>query len=82
MGLPKSGMDVIPGKNPSSVYRELNRNSTGGVYTGSEARVPSGQRRLDSRPSPKLGNPALTGKIIHLFKEDLFPEQISGRLGV
>ncbi|MDR0377302.1 MAG: hypothetical protein LBH70_05860, partial [Spirochaetaceae bacterium] len=37
MGLPKSYSAVILGKHPSSVYRELGRNSSGGVYTGNEA---------------------------------------------
>jgi IS30 family transposase len=82
MGLPKSCAAVILGKHPSSVYRELCRNSTGGVYTGNEAQALSAQRRLETRPSPKLGSPALTGEIINLFKEGLSPEQISGRLGV
>jgi IS30 family transposase len=82
MGLPKSGMAVMPGKHPSSVYRELGRNSAGGVYTGSGAQMLSGQKRLDSMPSPKLGNPVLVQKIMRLFKEDLSPEQISGRIGV
>jgi IS30 family transposase len=82
MGLPKSDMAVTLGKHPGSICRELNRNGTGAVYTGSGARALGVQRRLDSRTRPRLGNPALAQEIMRLFKEDLSPEQISGRLGV
>jgi IS30 family transposase len=37
MGLSKSEMAALPDKHPGNIYRELSRNSTGGVYTGSEA---------------------------------------------
>jgi IS30 family transposase len=80
MGLPKSSMAVILGKHPSSVYRELSRNRTGGVYTGSEASEASERRRADNKPSPKLDSHALTREIMILFKQDLSPDQISGRL--
>jgi IS30 family transposase len=82
MGLPKCFMSVILGKHPSSVYRELNRNRTGGVYTGNEAQLASAQRRLEAKPSPKLEDPALTREIMGLYKQDLSPDQISGRLEV
>jgi IS30 family transposase len=82
MGLPKCCQAVILGKHPSSVYRELNRNSSGGVYTGNEARKAGVQRRLDNKPSPKLDDPALTREIMGLFKQDLSADQISGRLSV
>jgi IS30 family transposase len=81
MGLPKDYMAVILGKHQSSIYRELNRNEAGGVYTGNEAHQASVQRRLDSKPSPKLDDPALTREIMRLFKQDLSADQISGRLG-
>jgi IS30 family transposase len=81
-GLPKCYQAVILGKHPSSVYRELGRNRTGGVYTGKEAHEASVQRCLDSKPSPKLDDPALTREIIRLFKGDLSPDQIAGRLEV
>ena len=38
MGLHKCFMAVILGKRQSSIYREFNRNGSGGVYTGNEAR--------------------------------------------
>jgi IS30 family transposase len=80
MALPKCFMSVILGKHPGSVYRELNRNKTGGVYTGKEAHEASLQRRLDTKPRPKLDDHALRREIMRLFKRDLSADQISGRL--
>ena len=80
MGLPKNYMAVIVGKHQSSIYREFNRNGSGGVYTGNEAQAMSEQRRLDNKPSPKIDDYALMNEITALFKKDLSPDQISGRL--
>jgi IS30 family transposase len=82
MGLPKSYMSVIPGKHQCDIYREFNRNGSGGVYTGNEARAASEQRRPDTKPSPKIDADALMREIAGLFKKDLSPDQISGRLRV
>jgi IS30 family transposase len=75
-------MSVILGKHPSSVYCELRWNSTGGVCSGQETHGASEQRRVDTKPCPKIDHPVLTGEIMRLFPQDLSPEQISGRLGV
>jgi IS30 family transposase len=80
MCLPKCYEAVIPGKHPGSIYRELDRNSTGCVYTGNEAQKAGAQRRLDNKPSPKLDAPALAREIMRLFKRDLSADRISGRL--
>jgi IS30 family transposase len=82
MGLPKSYRSVIVGKHHSSIYREFNRNGSGGVYTGAEAQAASEQRRLDTKSNPKTGDDALMREISGLFKKDLSPDQISGRLRV
>ena len=82
MGLSKSIISVILGKHLSSVYREIRRNGTGNVYTGNEAQAAAVQRRLDNKPSPKLDNDALMDTITSLFKTDLSPDQISGRLEI
>jgi hypothetical protein len=58
IALPKCFMLAIPGSHPGSIHRELNRNGTGGVYTGNEVQAASVQRRLDNKPSPRLDNPA------------------------
>jgi IS30 family transposase len=52
------------------------------VYTGNEAHALSEQRRLETKPSPKLDDRALTREIMGLFKQDLSVGQISGRLGI
>jgi IS30 family transposase len=49
-------MSVILGKHQSSIYREFSRNGSGDVYTGNEAQAASERRRLDNKPSPKIGN--------------------------
>jgi IS30 family transposase len=82
MGLPKSYMSVILGKHHRSIYREFNRNGSGGVYTGTEAQGASEQRRLEHKPNPKTGDDTLMREITGLFKKDLSPDQISGRLRV
>jgi IS30 family transposase len=82
MGLAKSCMSVILGKHHSSIYRELNRNGSGGVYTGAEAQAASEQRRQENKPRPKTGDAALMREITGLFKKDLSPDQIAGRLRV
>jgi IS30 family transposase len=82
MGLPKSFMSVILGKHQSSIYREINRKGSGGVYTGNAAEAARVQRRLDNKPSPKLDDDVLMRKIMSLFRGDRSPDQISGRLGV
>jgi IS30 family transposase len=82
MGPPKCYMSVILGKHPGSIYRELQRNGSGGVYTGAEVQQANVQRRPDNKPSPKLDDPALMREILRLFKQDLSADQVSGRLGV
>jgi IS30 family transposase len=82
MNLPKTYQAVILGKHLSSIYREINRNGSDSVYTGNEAQAISEQRRFENKPCPKRGNQVLMSEITTLFKKDISPEQISGRLGV
>jgi IS30 family transposase len=80
MGLPKNYMSVILGRHQSAIYREFSRNRSGGVYTGNEARAAGEQRRLDNKPGPKTDDHALMDGITKMFKADLSPDQIAGRL--
>jgi IS30 family transposase len=80
MGLPKDVVSVILGKDLSSVYRELNRNSGEGIYTGREARCEAETRRREAKDSPKMNDPLLMGIVMDLFKKDCPPDQIAGRL--
>jgi IS30 family transposase len=80
MGLPKSYIAVILGKHQSSVYRELNRNSDCCIYTGNEAQQVAEKRRWETKTSPKSDDQVLMSEVFSLFKKDLSPDQISGRL--
>ena len=73
---------VILGKHQSGIYREFNRNGSGGVYTGNEAQATSEPQRRDNNPSPKPDAPVLMREITALFKKDLSADQISSRLEV
>jgi IS30 family transposase len=80
MGLSKDAISVILGKDLSSVYRELNRNSGEGIYTGREAPSEAETRRREAKDSPKMNGPVLMGIVMDLFKKDYSPDQIAGRL--
>ena len=54
MGLPKDAISVILGKDLSSVYRELNRNSSEGIYIGREALYEAESRRRAGTGSPRI----------------------------
>ncbi|MDR0637385.1 MAG: hypothetical protein LBG27_00510, partial [Spirochaetaceae bacterium] len=54
MGLHKDTISVILGKDLSSVYRELNRNSSEGIYTGREAQYEAENRRREAKDRPKM----------------------------
>jgi IS30 family transposase len=79
MLLPTSYRAAIPGKSPSGIYGGLSRNGTDSMYTGSESRKSSVQRRMDNKPSPKLDDHTLTREIMGLLKQDLSAGRISGR---
>jgi IS30 family transposase len=80
MGLPKDAVSVILGKDLGSVYRELNRNSGAGIYTGREAQWEAETRRREAKDSPKMNGPLLMGIVMDLFKKDCSPDQTAGRL--
>ena len=66
MRLPKCYMAVILGKHQSSIYREFNRNGSGGVYTGNEAQAASVQRRLDTGSNRGQASPRPSGTVDQL----------------
>jgi IS30 family transposase len=67
-------------KHPSSIYRELNRNSGKSHYCCLEADKKAVTRRLNSTSFSKRGNKKLMATVKRLFNEDLSPEQIAGRI--
>jgi IS30 family transposase len=71
MGLPQDAISVILGKDLSSVYRELNRNSSEGLYTGGEAHNEAEIRRQEAKDRPKLNGPVLMGIVMDVFKRTM-----------
>jgi IS30 family transposase len=68
-------MAVIPGRHLSTIYREFSLNGSGGVTPAMQRR-----RRRDNKPSSKIDGRELMDEITKMFKADLSPDQISGRL--
>jgi IS30 family transposase len=80
MGLRKDSISAILGKDLSSVYGELNRNSSEGIYSGGEAHYEAEIRRREAKGSPKMEDPVLMGIVMDMFKKDYLRDQIAGRL--
>ncbi|MBS0293317.1 MAG: helix-turn-helix domain-containing protein [Proteobacteria bacterium] len=62
---------TLQGRSPSTtiIIRELRRNSCDGSYAGTPAQRKSAQRRIDTRPLPKLRRDRVyvleQGRIVH-----------------
>jgi IS30 family transposase len=67
-------------KHPSSIYRELTRNTFKSQYNCLEAEKRAINRRTTSTSYSKCSNQKLMATVFRLFKEDLSPEQIAGRI--
>jgi IS30 family transposase len=66
------------GRGPSTITRELNRNSIGGHYASKPAVVCVAERRIKARSAPKLHQESvLFGIVHHLLCIRCSPEQIS-----
>jgi IS30 family transposase len=80
-GLDKKSMARILCKDPSSIYRELDRNANHRCYISGKAEITAHKRRWESCSRPKLGNKLLVQEIEnYFFGKDYSPEQISGVL--
>jgi IS30 family transposase len=81
--LDKKSIARILGKDPSSVYRELDRNAHRRCYISRKAESIAEKRRQNSCTRPKLDNKLLVQEIEHyFFGLDYSPEQISGVLAL
>jgi IS30 family transposase len=80
MGLPRNYISVILGKRLGSVYRELNGNSSEGIYTGREAQYEAEDRRRTAKDSPQMNDPIPMREVLELLKKDYSPDQIAERL--
>lgn len=67
-------------KHPSSIYRELKRNTGKAHYNCLEAEKKAAKRRVNSISFSKRGNQKLMATVFRLFNKDLSPEQIAGRI--
>lgn len=67
-------------RSPSTISREIRRNSEKGKYKSSVANERYAERRLRCRPAGKLINEALTAYIKEKLTNTWSPEQIAGRL--
>jgi len=82
-GLDLESMARILCKDPSSIYRELDRNAHNGCYISRKAEASANKRRRESCPRPKLDNRFLVQEIERcFFEQDYSPEQISGALAL
>jgi len=79
MDVPLWAIARFIGKNISSVYRELSRNSASELYLSHKAQSNTENRRRNSRPKPKIDNSQLMKEVVERIKKDHSPEQIAGR---
>ncbi|GAB1454750.1 IS30 family transposase [Spirochaetota bacterium] len=80
MKQPVREMAKTIGKHPSTIYRELARNSTHGNYISRKADEKATKRRKDNRTSPVTGNIELMNTVERLIKKQIAPDQIAGRI--
>ncbi len=68
------------GRDRSTIYRELNRNSGGRGYRPQQAQRLAEERREACRQPTKLSNPELKKYVTNGLKKKWSPEQIAGRV--
>ena len=76
-------IDIIArmlGKHPSSLYREIARNTSHGLYISGNAHKKAQQRRKHNRPSPVRRNNRLLKCVEKLLRNECSPDEIVGRI--
>lgn len=68
------------GRAPSTISRELRRNSSGGEYYAGLAQRKAEQRRRERPLSPKMDDPQINRMVRERLTHEWSPEQIEGRL--
>ena len=76
---PKAEIAEVLGRDRSSIYRELNRNTGGCGYRPKQAQRKADERRLLCRREPKMGNPDLKKYVKAALKKKWSPDEIAGR---
>lgn len=79
IGVTQKMIAVRIGVSPSTVSRELRRNSVAGRYVAQEADDLATRRRRNAAKAVRIG-PELLGQIEDLLRQEWSPEQVSGRL--
>lgn len=77
------GMDLIGrilGRHVSSLYREITRNSSHGLYISGKAQAKATSRRKQNRPSPVRKNAPLMKCVEKLLRREFSPDEIVGRI--
>ncbi len=76
---PKAEIAEVLGRDRSTIYRELDRNTGGRGYRPKQAQHKTDERRLRCRREPKMKNPALAKYVKTSLKKKWSPDEISGR---
>ncbi|MCX7025340.1 MAG: IS30 family transposase [Spirochaetes bacterium] len=79
------GMGIIGrilGRHPSSLYREINRNSDHGFYISGKAHARAASQRKQNRPSPVRQNKPLMMCVEKLLRNEYSPDEIVGRIAL
>jgi IS30 family transposase len=75
----KSEMAIALGRDRSTIYRELNRNTGGRGYRPKQAQRKAEKRRLACRRPSKMNDPELKKRVRRSLKKGWSPDQIAGR---
>jgi transposase, IS30 family len=75
----KTEIAAILGRDRSTIYRELKRNTGGRGYRPKQAQQKADQRRLACGGEPKMNDPQLKRYVIRALKKKWSPDQIAGR---
>jgi transposase, IS30 family len=77
---PKTEIAELMGRNRSTIYREIQRNTGGRGYRPKQAQRKAEERRLRCRRKPKMNDRKLRSLVSRLLKKAWSPDQISRRL--
>ena len=73
----KSEIAKLMGRDRSTVYREIERNTGGRGYRPKQAQRKADERRLRCRREPKMSDPKLKSSVRRLLKKAWSPDQIA-----
>ena len=77
---PKAEIAELMGRDRSTIYREIKRNTGGRGYRPKQAQRKAEERRLRCRREPKMNDRKLRSLVTRLLKKAWSPDQIGRRL--